>query len=104
MKRLASLALLVLLASAAAAQPWGGRPWQQLSPEERQRAWDNYQRYRELPEQRQRMLERRYRQFQAMPPQEQQRLRQNYDAYRGFDPGQRREFVEKYHRWKARPR
>ena len=62
-----ALGLLPLL---AAAQPWAGRPWQELSPEDRQRAWENYQRYQQLPEGRQRMIERRYQQFQAMPPQE----------------------------------
>ncbi len=94
-------AALLLGATVAAAQPGpGGRPWGQLSPEERQRAWENYQRYRELPEQRQRSLEQRHRQFQALPPQEQQRLRQNYEIYRGFDPNQRQEFGQKYRRWK----
>src|SRR4029077_4768734 len=75
------IALVALaLALPAAAQQWGGRPWHQLTPEEQQRAWQNYQRYQQLPEQRQRMIERRYQQFQALPPQAQQRLRQNKAA------------------------
>jgi hypothetical protein len=88
----------VLLASVAAAQP--GRSWQSLSPEERQRAWENYQRYREMPDGRQRMIDRRYQQFRQMPPEQRKRLRQNYEAYRGQRPEQRREFTEKYRRWK----
>ena len=116
MRRAAAIAGLVLALGAPGAQaqdwhrPWRlaqaqdrhGRPWQSLTPEEQWRAWENYQRYQQLPEERQKMLERRYQQFRAMPPQERQRLRRNYDTYRGFDPGQRREFIDKYHRWKGR--
>ena len=86
MRRRAALLLLLLplVATPAGAQGW--RAWDQLSPEEQRRAWDNFQRYQ---------------QFQTLPPQEQQRLRQNYEAYRGLDPGARREFTEKYRRWKS---
>ena len=86
MTRYAALLLLLLplVATPAGAQGW--RAWDQLSPEEQLRAWDNFQRYQ---------------QFQTLPPQEQQRLRQNYEAYRGLDPGARREFTEKYRRWKS---
>lgn len=94
---LLGLALCGAAAEVSAQRP---RPWQQLSPEEQQRAWDNYQRYRQLPEGRQRFMERRYEKFRAMPPEEQQRLRQNYQRYRQLDPAQRRHFVEKYRRWK----
>jgi len=98
------LAALVLVPAGASAQPRTGRPWEQLSPEEQWRAWENYQRYQRLPQGRQRFMERRYQRFQALPPQEQERLRQNYQQYRGFDPGQRREFTEKYRRWKSERR
>src|SRR5439155_1355640 len=77
MRRGAAIAvvLLALAAPAARAQERHGRPWQELTPEEQWRAWENYQRYQQLPEERQKMLERRYQQFRAMPPQERQRLR-----------------------------
>src|SRR5205814_1037069 len=105
MMRLARLLVVAVGLSAAVARAqWGGRDWQDLSPDDRRRAWENYQRYRQLPEERQRMLDHRYQQFQALPPQEQQRLRQNYQQYRGLDPGQRREFAEKYRRWKSERR
>ena len=94
----AALAAGVLFASVAAAQP--GRSWESLSPDERQRAWENYQRYRDMPGGRQKMIDRRYQQFRQMPPEERQRLRQNYEQYRGQRPEQRREFTEKYRRWK----
>jgi len=101
MTRYAALLLLLLplVATPAGAQGW--RAWDQPRPGVQRRAWDNFQRYQQLPEQRQRMIERRYQQFQTLPPQEQQRLRQNYEAYRGLDPGARREFTEKYRRWKS---
>ena len=116
MRRAAAIAGLVLVLGAPGAQaqdwhrPWRmaqaqerhGRPWQSLTPEEQWRAWENYQRYQQLPEQRQKNLERRYQQFRDMPPQERQRLRQNYDTYRGLPPRQRQEFIDKYHRWKGR--
>ena len=116
MRRAAAIAGLVLALGAPGAQaqdwhqPWRmaqaqerhGRPWQSLTPEEQWRAWENYQRYQQLPEQRQKNLERRYQQFRDMPPQERQRLRQNYDTYRGLPPRQRQEFIDKYHRWKGR--
>lgn len=98
-----ALAAGVLVASVAAAQ-WSGRPWESLSPEEQQRAWDNYQRYHNMPDGRQRMIDRRYQQFQQMPPEERERLRQNYQTYRGQQPDQRRQFTEKYRRWKSERR
>ena len=92
MRRAAAIAGLVLVLGAPGAQaqdwhrPWRmaqaqerhGRPWQSLTPEEQWRAWENYQRYQQLPEQRQRMLQKRWEQFRAMPPQERQRLCQSW--------------------------
>ena len=50
------LRVLMLAVSLAAAVPaaaqWYARDWQQLSPEEQRRAWDNYRRYQQLPQQR----------------------------------------------------
>ena len=95
------LALALGLSTPLAGAQWTGRGWQELSPADRQRAWENYQRYQQLPEERQRMIDRRYERFQTLSPPEQQRLRQNYEAYRELDQGQRREFTEKYRRWKS---
>src|SRR5205085_541699 len=60
-------ALGLLLSPAVAGAQWPTRGWQDLSPTDRQRAWENYQRYEQLPEDRRRMIERRYQQFQQMP-------------------------------------
>ena len=35
------IALVTLAASLAAAEPWGGRPWNELTPGEQERAWQN---------------------------------------------------------------
>jgi hypothetical protein len=93
--------LLLLAGTPVGAQRPAGRGWQDLSPDERSRAWQNYQRYRQLPEHKQRTLDRRYQQFRSMPPQEQDRLWRNYEHYRGLDPGQRQRFGEQYHRWRS---
>jgi hypothetical protein len=99
-------AILMLAACGAAPAAWahdtGPRGWYDLSPDEQQRAWQNYQRYQQLPNRKRQAIEERYRQYQSLPPQERQQLRQNYDAYRGLDAGKKREFGEKYRRWKSR--
>src|SRR6185369_3180075 len=100
MKLYTAIALVALAASIAGAQPWGGRPWNQLTPDEQERAWQNYRRYRQLPEEQQRGLERRYERFRSLPPEEQQRLRDTYQRYRGLPREERREFTEKYRRWR----
>jgi hypothetical protein len=96
------LALLgALLATAPAAAQ---RPWNQLTPDEQRRAWENYQRYRALPEERREFMQRRWEQFRELPPDERNRVRENYQRYRELPPGERREFGEKYRRWKERDR
>ncbi len=96
------LALGMLVGRADAQQP--GRGWEQLSPGEQRRAWENYQRYRALPQQRQQFIEKRFRRFRGMPRQERQRLQQNYETYQRQNPKQRKEFNRKYRRWKSERR
>ena len=89
--RAAVVAVALGLATTAGAQ-WSGRSWQSLSPEERQRAWENYQRYRDMPGGRQQMIDRRYQQFQQMPPdQHRSTIEQAHDESpcRFIDPAQR---------------
>jgi hypothetical protein len=105
MTRLAAIAMgLALSARAVSAQEPHGGTWDSLTPDQQRRALQNYERYRQLPEQKRHVIDERYRKFQAMPPAEQQRLRQNYEAYRGQDPHTRQQFNEKYRRWKAEKR
>jgi hypothetical protein len=78
------------------------RSWEELTPEQRERVRQHYQRFQRLPEERRRAVEERYRHWRELPPQEQQRLRRNYESYQSLNPEQRREFREKYRRWKSR--
>ena len=95
---LASVLCFGLIANAAAQ---AGRGWFDLSPDEQQRAWDNYQRYQRMPDRQRGRIEQRFQTFQALPPEERDRLRQNDDHLKGLDEDQRREFGEKYRRWKS---
>lgn len=102
MRRLVAIAglIVVLAATAARSQPQG-RSWQELTPDERARAWENYRRYHQWPQAKQRALDERYQHYQSLPPQERERVWRNYQQYRGMDPGQRQRFGEKYQRWKS---
>ena len=104
MTRLAAIAMGVALSVTAVSAQEQGRAWDSLTPDQQRRALQNYERYRQLPDQKRHVIDERYRKFQAMPPAEQQRLRQNYEAYRGQDPHTRQQFNEKYRRWKAEKR
>ena len=65
--------LAVLVGTVAHGQPQGRR-WQDLTPQERERAWQNYQRYQQWPQAKQRALDQRYQQYQSLPPQERERV------------------------------
>jgi hypothetical protein len=90
------IAMMLLMATAV---PSGAqryvRDWNQLSPQEQQRAWDNYRRYQQMPQQRRDTIDNRFQRFQ------QQRLRQNYDMYHNQNPAQRQQFNEQYRRWRS---
>ena len=102
MTRLVAMVVgFALGATVAGAQEPRGTTWDSLTPDQQHRALQNYERYKQLPEQKRHVIDERYQKYKAMPPGEQQRLRQNYEAYRGQDPRARKEFNEKYRRWKA---
>ena len=63
--------------------------WDDLTPDQRSRAMQNFQRYQRLPEKGRERIDRRYQQFQGLPAGEQDKLRQTYDAYRRLSPDQR---------------
>jgi len=72
-----------------------------LSPDEQRRAWENYRRYQQLPENKQRSLEERYSGSRRCRPRTATASARTTETYRGFDPGQRQEFGQKYRRWKS---
>lgn len=78
--------------------------WYELSPRERSRALENYQRYQKLPPEKQRAIEERYNRWRGLPRDEQDRIRRNYQRYRGMDSDEKEEFQRKYKRWRNRSR
>lgn len=81
-----------------------GQNWQDLSPQERSRALENYRRFQKLPPERQRNLEDQYNRWMQLPNEEQERIRRNYDRYRKMDSDQKEEFYRKYKTWQGMPR
>jgi hypothetical protein len=78
--------------------------WDELSPRERSRALENYQRFQKLPQEKQRNIEERYNRWRQLPSEEQDRLRRNYERYRGMNSDQKEEFLQKYKKWRSSPR
>jgi hypothetical protein len=78
--------------------------WYELSPQDRTRALDNYDRFKKLSPEGQRAIQERYHRWQQLPSEEQDRLRRNYDRYRRMDSDQKEDFLRKYKRWRSRPR
>lgn len=77
---IASTTVPPLLGSANA----GGFPlrlaqrWDELSPEQKSRAMENYQRHKRLSPEKQRDVEQHYRRWQNLPSTEKDRIRQRY--------------------------
>ena len=103
--RRAVLALLLVagVASVGAAQPRGMRfaqNWDDLSPDQRNRALENYQRYKKLPKERRRSLDESYERWRGMDPNSRERVRKNYESYRQLDKQQRKDFGKRYQQWR----
>ena len=77
------------------------RNWQELDPAEQQRALENLQRYKSLPESSRQRMDRSYESWQKLDPNERDRVQRNYQKYREMTPDQRRDFEYKYKRWKG---
>ncbi len=78
--------------------------WQDLSPQDRARALENYKRFQKLPPERRQNLEEKYNHWLELPDEEKDRLRRNYDRYRKMDSDQKEEFLKKYKMWQSEPR
>ncbi len=102
---LAVVAAGLLLATPGEARriqdPRLARSWEELSPEERQRALRNFQRYRSLPESSRKRMDRSYESWQQLDKRERERVQRNYERYRKMSPEERRNFEHKYRRWKG---
>lgn len=78
--------------------------WQDLSPQDRARALENYKRFQKLPPERRQNLEEKYNHWLELPNEEKERLRRNYDRYRKMNSDEKEEFLKKYKMWQAEPR
>src|SRR5262245_32819629 len=63
-----AFACVGLLMTAAMLSPLRAQTWKELSPKERYDALQNYQQHQQLPEDRQKDVERRYERWRNMPP------------------------------------
>jgi Protein of unknown function (DUF3106) len=78
--------------------------WDDLSPQERARALENYKRFKKLPPERRQDLEKKYNQWMQLPEEEKNRIQKNYNRYRKMDSDQKEEFQRKYKTWQSTPR
>jgi hypothetical protein len=95
-----ALAIGASLALTAAASPAHAQRWQQLGPKERYKALQNYYRHEQLPQERQRDIQKRYEHWQSMSPDERNRIRQNYERFRQLPPKERERMQRKYEKWR----
>jgi hypothetical protein len=56
--------------------------WDDLTPIERERARQNYQRYQSLPPEKRRDIDQRYEKWMKLPPGDRERFRKKHDEYR----------------------
>src|SRR5215475_4219270 len=98
--RCALLILGCLLASASIPGGLAAQSWLDLNPKERYDALQNYRQHEQLPEDRQREVEKGYERWQQMSPDERQRVRKNYERFRQLPPQERERFQRKYQKWK----
>jgi hypothetical protein len=105
LRRRAAVALVAAfgLVSVGAAQAGSMRfaqNWDDLSPDQRNRALENYQRYKKLPPDRRRSLDKSYERWRGMDPNSRERVRRNYESYRQLDKQQRKDFGKRYQQWR----
>lgn len=97
----AAVSLAALLARPGAARAFQMpllqvQRWEDLSPEQRSRALENYQHFQRLPERDRARIEQRYQRWQGLDPGEQERIRRSYDRYQQMTPDEKRNFAERY--------
>ena len=105
MLRVATALLALLLAagspapSAAEGAIRRAQGWEELNPEQRRRALENYERYQKLPKDEQREIDQSWKRWRGMDSQAKSRVRQNYASYRQLDKQQRKDFGDRYQQW-----
>jgi hypothetical protein len=87
----------------------GGRPtaqeprqlWEQLSPQERERIRQQYERWQDLPAAQRQELSERYRQLEALPPAERQALQRRFEAWQRLSPAERSRMQSRLKYWRG---
>jgi len=85
-----------LLAIRAEATVLLAQNWQDYSPRERYEALRNYKRHEQLPEDRQREVEKQYQRWQEMPEQQREKIRENYQRYQDLSPRDQERIERRY--------
>ena len=91
MSRIARVAaaLAAIWIFTAVASAWAGpgakyaRNWDELTPDQRSRALENYQKYKRLPEKKRRDVDRNYERWKGMKPHDKDRVRRKFERRRG---------------------
>lgn len=96
-ERAVAFLLLVVVGNGTAS----AQGWEDLSPEQRSRALQNFQQYQRMPERSRARIERRYESFRGMAPSEQDQVRRNFGIYRQMSPEQRQDFMDRYQRFRG---
>lgn len=100
----ATVAPVVYAQRPMARRPAQGRPrealierWNQMTPEERDRA------LRSLPPARRAQIERRLEEYRRLPPEEKERLRRKFSAFNELSPEKQRQMRMVYRRFRELP-
>jgi hypothetical protein len=57
--------------------------WDQLSPDQQDKAIRNYGRYLQMPDEKRRSVDKRYEKWRRLRPEDQERFRHRHEEYRG---------------------
>ena len=93
-------ALILVYGTTVSAFPLLAQNWRDLGPRERYDALQNYWQHEQLPQDRQRDVEKRYERWQGLSPEERARIRKNYERYQQLPPQDRERFRRKYEKWR----
>jgi hypothetical protein len=77
-----------------------GGGFRRLSPEERQRVLEDFQRWSELPEERRRELQAAYDRFVRLPPERRERILQRFRELQALPAAERERIMQNWARWR----
>lgn len=86
-----------------AQSPGGKQGLRGMSPPERQRVLEDFQRWNELPEARRRELQDAYQRFQQLPPERRDQIMNRFRQFQALPPEQQERIIENQERWRRLP-